>query len=71
MATPYVNLVKMADSTVSRSNSDIFELHVHIVFGYHIGKSAASLVGPARNFEGWGLETPREKRRDMVETYLL
>jgi hypothetical protein len=33
MRPPNVNLVEMADSPIARSDSDIFELNVHIIFG--------------------------------------
>lgn len=29
-----VDLVEMADTAVARGNSDVFELDVHVVFGY-------------------------------------
>lgn len=34
MTPPYVDLIEMADSTIPRGNGDIFELDVHIVFGW-------------------------------------
>ena len=34
MASSDVNLIKMADSAIARSNGDVFELDVHIVLGF-------------------------------------
>ena len=34
MASSNVDLVKMADSAVARGDSNVFELHVHVVLGY-------------------------------------
>lgn len=41
MAAPNVDLIKMTDSAVARRHGDVFELDVHIVFGY--GKVSASV----------------------------
>jgi hypothetical protein len=35
MRTPDVDLIQMTDSPVARSDCDIFELNVHIIFGYN------------------------------------
>ena len=34
VASPDVDLVEVADSTVTRGYGDVFELDVHVVFGY-------------------------------------
>jgi hypothetical protein len=34
MRPPNVNLIEMTDSPVSRSNGNILELDIHIIFGY-------------------------------------
>jgi hypothetical protein len=33
MRPPNVDLIEMADSSITRSNGDIFELNVHVIFG--------------------------------------
>lgn len=35
MRSSDVDLVEMADSTIARRDSNIFKLHVHVVFGYN------------------------------------
>ena len=39
-----VDLIEMADATVARSNGDILELNVHVVFSYSTRRSAAFLA---------------------------
>jgi len=35
MASSYVNLVEMGNAPVAGSNSDVFELDVHVVFSFN------------------------------------
>lgn len=34
MASPNIDLIEMADSAIARGDGDVFELDVHVVFGY-------------------------------------
>lgn len=46
MRPPDVDLVEMADSSISRRDSDILELDVHIIFGcdtHHVSISSSPL----------------------------
>lgn len=36
MTPTYINLVQMAYSTIAGGDRDIFELYVHVIFGYRI-----------------------------------
>lgn len=38
MRAPDVHLVEMADSSITRGNSDILKLNVHVVFGCNVEK---------------------------------
>ena len=51
MASSYVDLVQMADSTIARGNSNVFELNVHIVFGCAGDRSQSTVPGVGRTTE--------------------
>lgn len=74
MAPPYVHLVQMADSTVARGNSDIFELNVHIVFGCARGGSQSTVSSVGRTTEMCPetetLRRPRRTFNELASVYL-
>ena len=54
MAPPNIYLVKVTDSTVAGGNSDVLELHVHVVFSCALEKHFVSIQIYISRQGSWG-----------------
>jgi len=67
MAPPNIHLVKMRNTTISRCHRNIFELHVHIVFGFK-QLSSVNLAGCDLERDNMALRFVEQLDRDADRT---
>lgn len=64
MAAADVDLIKMADSAVARGHGDVFELDVHVVFGY--SEDGVSFAASCRPLPQLGNSLDTEVKRSLL-----